>query len=88
MQPSENALACNLNVFDAQHQASPVEVADTKSDQKPNDPHGIEFNYSSGTAGTVSVQFFSYAPSAVSVSLTDGGLVSTSGATTPLTLSA
>jgi hypothetical protein len=78
--------AVGFNVFDAQHQTSPVEIATTQNNQRSNDPHGIEFNYSSGAAGTVIVQFFSYMPQSVDVSLTNSGLVASNGAVTPVSL--
>lgn len=84
------ASAIGFNVFDSQHQGTPLETATTQSNQKTNDPQGIEFNYSSGTPGPVSVQFFSYAPTPLTVSMTQGGLVSNnsgSGSTqTPISL--
>ncbi len=81
------ATAVGFNVFDAQHQTSPVEIATNQSNEKPLDPHGIEFNYSSGTQGPVTVQFFSYVPAALTVDFTNGGLVNpSSGAATPVTL--
>lgn len=78
--------AVGFNVFDSQHQTSPVEIATTLSNQRSNDPHGIEFNYSSGTAGTVIVQVFNYSPQSVDVTLTNSGLVTTNGAATPVSL--
>jgi hypothetical protein len=84
--------AVGFNVFDSQHQSSPLEVATTQTNQKQNDPHGIEFVYSSGTPGTVTVQFFSYAPAPVTITLTQGGLTSSNtgsgSTTTPVTLHA
>jgi len=86
------ATSVGFNVFDSQHQTSPVETATLQSNQRQNDPHGIQFVYSSGTVGTVTVQFFSYAPTPVMLTLSQGGLVSPSGVngstTTPVTLQA
>ena len=73
------ASAIGFNVFDSQHQAAPLEIATTQSNMKTNDPKGIEFNYSSGTAGAVNFQFFSYASIPLSVSLSQSGLVSING---------
>jgi hypothetical protein len=84
------ATAIGYKVFDAQHQAAPLETATTQSNQRHEDPHGIEFVYSSGTPGTVTIQFFSYAPAAVDMTLTQSGLIGANtgnGSTvTPVTL--
>ncbi len=78
--------AAGFNVLDSQHPVSPLWIATTKTSQRPNDPRGIEFNYSSGTAGSVTVQFFSFVPKPLSVSITQGGLISTAGAQNPITV--
>jgi len=80
--------AVGFNVFDSQHSTAPVEIATTQSNQKPNDPHGIEFVYSSGIAGPVTVQFFSYAPLNLNITLTNTGLVNTAGNATQVPLRA
>lgn len=69
------ASAIGFNVFDSQHQAAPLEVATTQSNMKNLDPHGIEFVYSAGTPGTVIVQYYSYAPAAVTMTLTQSGFI-------------
>jgi hypothetical protein len=107
------ASAIGFNVFDSQHQSAPVEIATTQSNMKTNDPKGIEFNYSSGSAGPVSitndphgiefvyssgtpgtviVQFWSYAPAALTMTLTQSGFIQSNPgagnapAITPVTL--
>ena len=88
------ATAIGYNVFDSQHQAAPLEIATTQTNQKQNDAHGIEFVYSAGTPGTVSIQFFSYAPTALNMTLTQSGLIGANPGTasaapiTPVTLQA
>ena len=73
-----NATAIGFNVFDTTQQSSnppaPVETATVLTDQLNSDPHSVQFNYSSGTAGPVTVQLFNYTPQATTVSLNDSGL--------------
>jgi hypothetical protein len=75
--------AVGFNVFDVSHQTAPVEIANLQTNQKSNDPHGIEFNYSSGTQGTVTIQLFSYAPVPVSLNVSQSGLQSINSGTAP-----
>lgn len=86
------ASAVGVNVYDTTSQAQPpmpVEVATTLTNQANSDPKQMQFNYSSGTAGLVTLQLFNYSPNAVTFSFNDSGLVvnSSSGlVTTPVTL--
>ncbi|HLY63982.1 MAG TPA: hypothetical protein VKU60_00490 [Chloroflexota bacterium] len=87
-----NATAAGFNVFDTNSKAvppSPVEVATVASDGISNDPHSMQFNYSSGTPGPVTLQLFNYTSNTVTFSLNDSGLQLNTGSgsvTTPVTL--
>jgi len=84
--------AIGFNVYDTTKQSNPpipAEIATIKSNGVSSDPHSMQFNYSSGTPGPVTLQLFNYAPGPVTFNLSDSGLViSTSGGsvTTPVTL--
>jgi hypothetical protein len=87
-----SATAVGFNVFDTTSKASPpppVEVATIASDGMSSDPHSMQFNYSSGTSGPVTLQLFNYSPNTVTFSLSDSGLQLSTGSgtvTTPVTL--
>jgi hypothetical protein len=84
--------AVGFNVYDTTTNAkppTPVEVATIASNELNSDPHMLQFNYSSGTPGPVTVQLFNYTPNTVTFSLNDSGFVSSASAgnvTTPTTL--
>jgi hypothetical protein len=88
------ATAVGFNVFDSTVQSSNppahVETATIQSNQLNSDPHSLQFNYSSGTAGPVTLQLFNYTPKSTVISLNDSGLVigasNTAPAVTPVTL--
>jgi hypothetical protein len=86
------ASAIGVNVYDTASAATPpvpVEIATTLSNQANSDPHQMQFNYSSGTSGPVTLQLFNYSPNPVTFALNDSGLVASSSAgsvTTPVTL--
>ncbi|HLG72007.1 MAG TPA: hypothetical protein VK009_16435 [Chloroflexota bacterium] len=86
------ASAIGVNVFDTTSKATPpppVEIVTTLSNQANRDPHQMQWNYSSGTSGPVTLQFFNYSPNTVTFTMNDSGMVLNSGSTTttsPLTL--
>lgn len=87
------ASAIGVNVYDANSSKlqppAPVEIVTTLTNQANNDPHQMQFNYSSGTAGPVTLQLFNYSQNAVTFGLNDSGLVVSTGngsTTTPVTL--
>jgi hypothetical protein len=84
--------AMGFNVYDTLSKATPpppVEIATISSNELNKDPHAMQFNYSSGTPGPVTLQLFNYSPHTVTFSLNDSGLVTTSSSgsvVTPVTL--
>ena len=84
--------AVGFNVFDTttnNKPPTPVEVATIASNELNSDPHMLQFNYSSGTLGQVTVQLFNYTPNTVTFSLSDSGFIANASAgsvTTPVTL--
>ncbi|MFI5267753.1 MAG: hypothetical protein ACHQ7M_10295, partial [Chloroflexota bacterium] len=89
---STTTSATGFNVYDNTSKAvppPPVEIATIASNELNSDPHSLQFNYSSGTLGPVTLQLFNYTPNTVTFNLNDSGLVASSGAgstTTPVTL--
>jgi hypothetical protein len=81
-----------FNVYDTNSKATPpvpVEVATIPSNELGTDPHSLQFNYSSGTSGPVTIQLFNYTPNTVMFSMSQSGLMvntSNGSTTSPVTL--
>ncbi|MGI9147747.1 MAG: hypothetical protein ACR2IK_14545, partial [Chloroflexota bacterium] len=81
-----------FNVFDTTSKAvppPPVEVVTIATNGVSTDPHSLQFNYSSGTPGPVTIQLFNYTGTTVTFNLSDSGMVtnaSSGSVTTPITL--
>ncbi|HLY64003.1 MAG TPA: hypothetical protein VKU60_00595, partial [Chloroflexota bacterium] len=86
------ASAIGVNVFDNTKPSTPptpAEIVTIQTNELNSDPHMMQFNYSSGTAGPVTLQLFNYSSGTVTFSLNDSGLVFQTGsgaAVTPVTL--
>ena len=65
-----NYSAAGFNVYDEENVNAPMETATTLTNQKDSVPGSIEFGYSSGHAGMVTVQFFNWSQEPLTLSLT------------------
>jgi hypothetical protein len=74
--------AVGFKVFDKQHATIPVQTVSPSG----KDSHKIQFDYHSATPGPVTIQFFSYQPTSLNVTVAQSGLISSDGSVTPVTL--
>ena len=61
-----NSAAVGFNVWDSTNTVAPIETANLLTNQKNSMPGMLEFNYSSGTAGLVTIELFNWAQVPVS----------------------